>query len=70
MSTKQEIIQKMIQMQKQFMALERKSGVAQEDYFVPQSGDILVGYRLQPKNPGCSVSTSELDQLHFARRSP
>ena len=45
MSTKQEIIQKMIQMQKQFIARERKSGVAQEDYFAPQSGDILDGYR-------------------------
>ena len=45
MSTKQEMIQKMIQMQKQFIARERKSGVAQEDYFVPQSGDILDGYR-------------------------
>ena len=45
MTTKQEIIQKMIQMQKQFIARERKSGVAQEDYFVPQSGDILDGYR-------------------------
>ena len=45
MSTKQEIIQKMIHMQKQFIARERKSGVAQEDYFVPNSGDILDGYR-------------------------
>jgi hypothetical protein len=45
MSTKQEIIQKMIHMQKQFIARERKSGVAQEDYFVPHSGDILDGYR-------------------------
>ena len=45
MSTKQEIIQKMIQMQKQFIARERKSGVAQEEYFTPQSGDILDGYR-------------------------
>jgi|TARA_B110000263_G_scaffold168743_1_gene146996 hypothetical protein len=45
MTTKQEIIQKMIHMQKQFIARERKSGVAQEDYFVPQSGDILDGYR-------------------------
>ena len=45
MSDKQQIIQKMIQMQKQFIARERKSGVSQEDYFVPQSGDILDGYR-------------------------
>ena len=45
MSTKQEIIQKMIHMQKQFIARERKSGVSKEDYFVPHSGDILDGYR-------------------------
>ena len=45
MSTKQEIIQKMIEMQKQFIARERKFGVAQEEYFAPQSGDILDGYR-------------------------
>ena len=30
---------------RQFIARERKSGVTQEDYFVPQSGDILDGYR-------------------------
>ena len=45
MSAKQKMLQKMIQMQKQFIARERKSGVAQEDYFAPQSGDILDGYR-------------------------
>ena len=45
MSAKLKMIQKMIQMQKQFIARERKSGVAQEDYFIPQSGDILDGYR-------------------------
>jgi len=45
MSEKQKIIEKMIQMQKQFIARERKSGVTQKDYFVPQSGDILDGYR-------------------------
>ena len=45
MSAKQKMIQKMIQMQKQFIDRERESGVAQEDYFVPQSGDILDGYR-------------------------
>ena len=45
MSDKQKIIEKMIQMQKHFIARERKSGVKQEDYFVPQTGDILDGYR-------------------------
>ena len=35
----------MIQMQKQFIARERNSGVKQEEYFVPQTGDILDGYR-------------------------
>ena len=45
MSDKQKIIEKMIQMQKQFIARERKSGVKQEDYFFPQAGDVLDGYR-------------------------
>mgnify|MGYP003321551201 FL=1 len=45
MSEKQKIIEKMIQMQKQFIARERNSGVKQEEYFVPQTGDILDGYR-------------------------
>ena len=45
MSAKLKMIQKMIQMQKQFIARERKSGVDQKDYFIPQSGDILDGYR-------------------------
>ncbi|GIT54653.1 MAG: hypothetical protein Ct9H300mP16_18130 [Pseudomonadota bacterium] len=45
MTTKQELIQKMIQMQKQFMARERKSGIDLEDYFTPQPGDLLDGYR-------------------------
>ena len=45
MNSKQELIQKMIQMQKQFMARERKSGIDLEDYFTPKPGDLLDGYR-------------------------
>lgn len=45
MSTKQDIIRKMIQMQKQFIAREQASGIAQEDYFAPPAGDFLEGYR-------------------------
>ena len=45
MSEKQKIIEKMIQMQKQFIARERNSGVKQEEYLEPQTGDILDGYR-------------------------
>ena len=45
MTTKQELIEKMIQMQKQFMERERKSGIDLEDYFTPQPGDLLDGYR-------------------------
>ena len=46
MTSKQELIQKMIQMQKQFMARERESGLDLEDYFTPQPGDLLDGYRV------------------------
>ncbi|MFT5113531.1 MAG: hypothetical protein ACI8P9_002862 [Parasphingorhabdus sp.] len=45
MSEKQEIIQKMIAMQKTFIEYENKNGVTQEEYFQPESGHTLDGYR-------------------------
>ncbi len=43
--TKQEKIQKMLEMQKQFMALEHEKGIDAVDYFTPQEGHPLYGYR-------------------------
>ena len=45
MPTKQELIKKMLRMQRQFIAREQESGVDLEDYFTPQAGDLLDGYR-------------------------
>ncbi len=43
--TKQEKIQKMIAMQKQFMDKERAGGVSPEEYFTPKEGTVLDSFR-------------------------
>ena len=45
MSTKQEKIQQMLDMQKKFMALEHEHGIDAVDYFTPKEGSELDGYR-------------------------
>lgn len=45
MSEKQEMIKKMIEMQKKFMQYEHEHGVTQEEYFVAGEGHPLAGYR-------------------------
>ncbi len=45
MNEKQEIIQKMLQMQKTFIAREQSSGIDQEEYYNPDSGGELDGYQ-------------------------
>lgn len=45
MSSKQEIIKKMIEMQKMFSEYERANGVRPQEYYVPQEGHVLKGYR-------------------------
>lgn len=45
MSSKQEKIKKMIEMQKNFADLDRARGVSAEEYFTPKSGAELDGYR-------------------------
>ena len=45
MSEKQEIIQKMLDMQKKFIAYEQQNGVDPEEYFNPPEGHELDGYR-------------------------
>lgn len=43
--SKQEKIQKMLDMQKKFIAYEQNSGVDAKDYFTPDTGHELDGYR-------------------------
>ncbi len=45
MSEKQELITKMLEMQKKFMDFEHENGVEMEDYFVAEKGHLLQGFR-------------------------
>lgn len=45
MSEKQEIIKKMLEMQKKFIAYEHANGVDPQDYFAPAQDHELDGYR-------------------------
>ncbi len=45
MGEKQELITKMLEMQKKFMDFERKNGVEMEDYFAAEEGHLLKGFR-------------------------
>ena len=43
--TKQDKIKQMLEMQKKFIAYEQSKGVEAQDYFTPESGHELDGYR-------------------------
>ncbi len=58
--TKQEKIQKMIEMQKKFMAVEKEKGVDQVDYFKPEEGSTLDGYREEYRD----LAMSLVDDAH------
>ncbi len=45
MSSKQELISKMMEMQKKFIAYEQENGVDMEDYFVGEEGHPLHHFR-------------------------
>jgi hypothetical protein len=45
MSEKQEMIKKMIEMQKKFIAYEHDNGVSQQEYFTAPEGHELHNYR-------------------------
>ena len=45
MSSKKEMIQKMLEMQKKFIEHEHAQGVDPVDYFAPKPGSDLDGYR-------------------------
>jgi hypothetical protein len=47
MSEKQEIIKQMINMQKKFIEYEHQNGVTPEEYYTPQVGHELDGYKEQ-----------------------
>ncbi len=45
MSTKQEIIKEMLEMQKKFSAYEQANGVDPQEYFTPEANSEFDGYR-------------------------
>ena len=45
MGEKQELITKMLAMQKKFMDFDREKGVEMEDYFAAEEGHLLKGFR-------------------------
>ena len=45
MGEKQDLIARMLEMQKKFMDYEHANGVEMEDYFAAQEGHLLKGYR-------------------------
>ena len=45
MSEKQEIIKKLLEMQKKFIDYEHQNGVEMKDYFTPDSSHPLDGFR-------------------------
>lgn len=45
MSAKTDKIKEMLEMQKKFMAKEQASGVTQEEYYTPEAGSEMDGYR-------------------------
>lgn len=55
MSDKQEMIKKMIEMQKKFTAYEQANGVDPEDYFTPEDGHELDGYRQEYRDLAMAV---------------
>ncbi|HEB99781.1 MAG TPA: hypothetical protein ENJ05_09750 [Thiotrichales bacterium] len=55
MSEKAELIRKMLEMQKKFMEYEHKNGVDPKDYYAPESGHELDGYRQEYRDIAMKV---------------
>ena len=45
MSSKAELIKEMLEMQKKFIAKEQSTGIDPQEYFTPEAGSELDGYR-------------------------
>ena len=55
---KQEMIVKMIEMQKKFQEFESANGVDPQDYFTPESGHTLDGYRQEYADLAAAVNAA------------
>ena len=65
MSKKQELIRKMLKMQKDFIAQEQQGGVDPKDYFVPGSDHPLLGFRESYDD----IATQVVDLAHEEKGS-
>jgi hypothetical protein len=65
MSEKQEMIKKMIEMQKKFMAYEHENGVSQQEYFTAAEGHQLHNYRQEYAD----LATKLVDMAHAEKGS-
>lgn len=55
MSDKAEMIKKMLEMQKKFIDYEHKNGVEPKDYYAPDSGHELDGFRQEYRDLAMQV---------------
>lgn len=58
MSDKQEMIKKMIEMQKKFQEFETKNGVDPQDYFTPDDNHFLSTYRQEYADLAAAVNAA------------
>ena len=65
MSSKQDKIKKMLEMQKKFIELDRAQGVSAEEYFTPEDGSALDGYRQEYMKTAMEV----VDEAHEEKGS-
>lgn len=65
MSSKADKIKEMMEMQEKFMEIERKQGVSQKEYYTPEAGSLLDGYRQKFNDLAMEV----VDMAHEERGS-
>ncbi len=67
MSTKQEKIQELIAMQKKFIAYEHEHGLDPQDYYAPESGHELDGYKEKYQDMALDVMQTAHDEVGSER---
>ncbi|WJW74337.1 hypothetical protein QVG61_07355 [Thiohalobacter sp. IOR34] len=65
MSEKADLIKKMLEMQKKFMDYEHQNGVDPKDYYAPESGHPLDGFRQEYRD----IAMKVVDLAHAEKGS-
>ena len=65
MSSKQDKIKKLLEMQKKFIELDRARGVSAEEYFTPEDGAELEGFRQEYMK----IAMEVVDEAHQEKGS-